>query len=158
MRTESLIRSLVRQILTESFEDVILISASVRIKTGRNVRDVLTSIRGLEKVVTVTQDVPASKAEDGKERLLLTIKFEDDGTVGIDTLEKSIKQVDGVDMVNMKHLEGVSGDFDKSSGEPKSPDTHENPANRPAPRSDDSLSGVLPELPSSRRASLTPEK
>lgn len=157
MRTKSLIRSLVRQILTESFEDVILISASIRIKSGINVRDVLTSIRGLEKVVTVTQNVPASKAEDGKERLLLTIKFEDDGTVGIDTLEKKINQVDGVDMVSMKHLEGVSGDFDESSDESEPLESREKAEKRPALRSDDSLSGVLPALPNLRRSPLTPE-
>jgi len=100
------IRSLVRHILRESLEDVVKIELRIRIKTSqRTIADILTDLRGIRNVITVSQS-SSQDAEDGKTRLIVTVKFEDDEQASLEDLEKEIKEIPEVDLITVVSYDG----------------------------------------------------
>lgn len=103
------IRALVRQILLEDATDVVEVEARIRIRPSRRtVTDVLTDIRGIENVVTVSQSSTVQDAEDGKQRIIALIKFEENDDLILDDLEGKIKDIPEVDMVTITSYDGES--------------------------------------------------
>lgn len=104
MRGEHTIRSLIRQILTESVEDIILIDLVLRLKTNtkRSIPDILTDLRGVQGVVTVTQLDTSKKAEDRMSRVYIRIKFNNNGEITKEDFLDLVKSVEGVDMLTVK--------------------------------------------------------
>lgn len=101
------IRSLVRHILRESLEDVVDIEMKIRLKSStRSIADVLTDLRGLKNVITVSQTGEALDAEDGKVRLALKIRFEDDAGMSLDDLESEIMTIPEVDLITVMSYGG----------------------------------------------------
>ena len=101
------IRSLVRHILRESLEDVVEVELRIRIKaSSRSIADILTDIRGIRNVITVSQS-SSQDAEDGKTRLLVTLKFEDDEQATLEDLEGEIKAIPEVDLITVVSYDGV---------------------------------------------------
>jgi len=100
----STIRRLIRQILSESVEDITLIDLVLRLKTNtkRSIPDILTDLRGVQGVVTVTQLDTSKKAEDRMARVYIRIKFNNNGEVTKDELLDLVKSVEGVDMLTVK--------------------------------------------------------
>lgn len=101
------IRSLVRHILRESLEDVVKIELRIRIKASqRSIADILTDLRGIRNVITVTQS-SSQAAEDGKTRLIVTVKFEDDDQMNLKDLEEEIKAIPEVDLITIVSYDGT---------------------------------------------------
>lgn len=126
----STIRSLIRQILSESVEDITLIDLVLRLKTNmkRSIPDILTDLRGVQGVVTVTQLDTSKKAEDRMARVYLRVKFNNNGEVTKDELLDLIKSVEGVDMLTVKPSPNPNDpeaeptiDFDSPSKSPEMP-------------------------------------
>lgn len=103
------IRALVRHMLLEDAVDIVEVEARIRIKSSsRTVSDVLTDLRGIENVVTVSQTGAIQDAEDGKQRIIALIKFEAGEGLDIDTLEDRIKEIPEVDMITITSYDGES--------------------------------------------------
>lgn len=101
------IRALVRNILLEDASDVVEVEARIRIKSSsRTVSDVMTDIRGIENVVTVSQIGGIQDAEDGKQRIIALIKFESGEGIDLDSLEDRIKEIPEVDMITVTSYDG----------------------------------------------------
>lgn len=102
------IRSLVRHILLESFEDVVKIQARIRLKSStRTIVDILTDLRGLKNVITVAQVEASQNAEDGKTRILVNIKFEADAGMSLEDLESEIMSIPEVDLITITSYDGA---------------------------------------------------
>lgn len=102
-----LIRSLVRRTLIESVEDVVDIEMRIRLKTSkRTISDVLTDLRGLKNVITVSQLGGTSMAEDGKTRLIVKVRFEDDAGMSLEDLETEIMSIPEVDLITVTSYDG----------------------------------------------------
>lgn len=103
------IRAFVRHILLEDASDVVEVEARIRIRPSRRtVTDVITDIRGIENVVTVSQSNAVQDAEDGKQRIVALIKFEEDENMQLEDLEQRIKEIPEVDMVTITSYDGES--------------------------------------------------
>lgn len=101
------IRSLVRHILHESLEDVIDIEMRIRLKSSvRSIADILTDLRGLKNVITVSQMGEAREAEDGKVRLSVKVRFEDDAGMSLEDLETEIMTIPEVDLITVASYDG----------------------------------------------------
>lgn len=101
------IRALVRHILREDAADVIEVEARIRIKSSmRTVTDVITDLRGIENVVSVSQSGPVQDAEDGKQRIIALIKLETDEGIDLRFLEEKIREILEVDMLTITSYDG----------------------------------------------------
>lgn len=101
------IRALVRHILREDAADVIEVEARIRIKSSRRtVTDVLTDLRGIKNVVTVSQSGATQNAEDGKQRIIALIKLETDDGIDLSFLEDKIREIPEVDMLTVTSYDG----------------------------------------------------
>lgn len=103
--TESRLRRLVRRLISEAYEDVENHTVRVRVMVSRptdpTVLDILTDIRSIENVVTVTQEGAMAPGPEGKDILTLTVAFENDEEHTLGELEKAILGIEGVDMVRV---------------------------------------------------------
>ena len=101
------IRALVQHILLEDAIDVVETEARIRVRSSRRtITDVLTDIRGIENVITVSQKSAVQDAEDGKQRIIVLIKFEADKNMSLDGLEAKIKEIPEVDMITITSYAG----------------------------------------------------
>lgn len=101
------IRALVRHILREDATDVVEVETRIRIKSSRRtVRDVLTDLRGIENVVTVSQAGGTQDAEDGKQRIVVLIKLEAAEGIDLHFLEDRIREIPEVDMITVTSYDG----------------------------------------------------
>jgi len=101
------LRALVRHILREDAVDVVEVEARIRIKTSsRTVTDVITDLRGIQNVVTVSQMGATIPAEDGKQRIVALIKFEAGDEMDLSMLEELIKEIPEVDMLTITAVDG----------------------------------------------------
>ena len=102
----TLIRKSIRRALNEEFADITPIVVRLRIRIAApsdpGVLDILTSIRGLENVITVTQLDPMDLAPEGKKMINLKIAIELEGEFDPEALKKQLLAIEGVDMVMVK--------------------------------------------------------
>lgn len=104
---EKLIRAFVKNALLESVEDVVDIQFRIRLKaSNRTIADILTDLRGLKNVITVTQMSPSQAAEDGKTRIFLNVRFEDDAGMSLEDLEAEIMSIPEVDLITVTSYDG----------------------------------------------------
>jgi hypothetical protein len=107
-RHERLIRTWIKNILLESLEDVVDIQIRIRLKSSkRSITDVLTDLRGLRNVITVSQTEASQDAEDGKTRILVNVRFEDDAGMSLEDLESEIMSIPEVDLITVTSFDGV---------------------------------------------------
>lgn len=90
--------------LNEGFDDVIDVIIRIRAKIhgpgSRNLRDILTDIRGLINVITVEQIGKISKKDiDGRSYATLNVKFEDDENYSVKQLLDDISDISDIDMI-----------------------------------------------------------
>ena len=104
-------RRQIRRILKEALADVVSINARVRALVSPSahytVADILTDIRGLRNVITVTQKGPGIPAGGEKEFLNLKIKFENEIDVDIPTLKVQIERIPGVDLTRILSVDNI---------------------------------------------------
>jgi hypothetical protein len=102
----TLIRRSIRKALNEEFADITPIVVRLRIKIAApsdpGVLDILTSIRGLDDVITVTQLDPMDPAPEGKKMINLKVAIELKGEFDPEELKKKLLAINGVDMVMVK--------------------------------------------------------
>lgn len=107
--TEGHLRRVIRQVLREGFEDIRDVGVRLRVKidspTDPTVPDILTDVRGVNKVITVAQEGPMKPAEDGKNWLTLTVGFVDDESYDLPDLLRDLRDIDGVDMVRIWEID-----------------------------------------------------
>ena len=136
-------------LLRESVKDIVAIDMTVRLKMkdrstssadARNIPDVLTDIRGLPGVVTVTQLDTVKSAEDSMSKVFIRLKFNDDGVITRDELQENMMEIPEVDMISIKAYDDVpvgsepeteEADEDADLEPPPSPKTRS--ATRPTP-------------------------
>lgn len=103
-------------LLRESVKDIVAIDMTVRLKMkdrsrssadARNIPDVLTDIRGLPGVVTVTQLDTVKSAEDSMSKVFIRLKFNDDGVITRDELQEKMLEIPEVDMISIKAYDDV---------------------------------------------------
>jgi hypothetical protein len=103
-------------LLRESVKDIIAIDMTVRLKMkdrsrssadARNIPDVLTDIRGLPGVVTVTQLDTVKSAEDSMSKVFIRLKFNDDGVISQEELKENMMEIPEVDMISIKAYDDV---------------------------------------------------
>lgn len=99
-----LLKEYVRTVLTEDFDDVISIIVRIRVKIRgpgtRNIRDIMTDIRGLVNVITVEQIGRISDTDtDGRSFVALDIKFEDDANYHVPDMLQDVSDIPDVDMI-----------------------------------------------------------
>lgn len=96
--------------LHEAYEDVVTVIAMVYVKTHRpqdpSVLDILTSIRGIPHVITVSQEGSLKKAPEGLQRLKVKLTFDDDHKYDIPDLEKAAVKIPGVKLFKVIEYEG----------------------------------------------------
>jgi mannose-6-phosphate isomerase-like protein (cupin superfamily) len=96
--------------LYEAYEDVVTVIATVYVKTHRpqdpSVLDILTSIRGIPHVITVSQEGLLKKAPEGLQRLKIKLTFDDDHKYDIPDLEKAAIKIPGVKLFKVIEYEG----------------------------------------------------
>ena len=132
----TLIRRSIRRTLNEDFADITPIVVRRRIKIAApsdpGVLDILTSIRGLDDVITVTQLDPMDPAPEGKKMINLKVAIELKGEFDTEELKKKLLAIKGVDMVMVK---GRAEDVlpAKPDNEIVAPDSVDEPASAPAP-------------------------
>jgi hypothetical protein len=103
---EHLLREYVRDLLCESYEDIVdlMIRLRINLKNDRDsftLQDVLTDVRGIKNVITVRQIGPLQSAPEEKKWVNLDIGFEDDEVFDVPDLEKELRQITGIDMINV---------------------------------------------------------
>ena len=132
----TLIRRSIRRTLNEDFADITPIVVRLRIKIAApsdpGVLDILTNIRGLDDVITVTQLDPMAPAPEGKKMINLKVAIELKGEFDPEELKKKLLAINGVDMVMVK---GRAEDVlpAKPDNEIVAPDSVDEPAPAPAP-------------------------
>lgn len=132
----TLIRRSIRKALNEEFADITPIVVRLRIKIAApsdpGVLDILTSIRGLDDVITVTQLDPMDPAPEGKKMINLKIAIELKGEFDPEELKKKLLAINGVDMVMVK---GRAEDVlpSKPDNEIVAPDSIDKPASSQTP-------------------------
>lgn len=102
----TLIRRSIRRALNEGFADITPVVVRLRIRIAApsdpSVLDILTSIRGLDDVITVTQLDPMDPAPEGKKMINLKVAIELKGEFDPEALKKQLMAIEGVDMVMVK--------------------------------------------------------
>lgn len=92
--------------LNEGYEDIADIGLIVRVDIdGDNkptMLDILTDIRGIPNVITVTQDGPLGPAPEGKYLAKLNVTFDDDELYDVPDLESGLLSVKGIDLAKIK--------------------------------------------------------
>ena len=132
----TLIRQSIRRALNEEFADITPIIVRLRIKIAApsdpGVLDILTSIRGLDDVITVTQLDPMDPAPEGKKMINLKVAIELKGEFDPEELKKKLLAINGVDMVMIK---GRAEDVlpAKPDNEIVAPDSVDEPDPAPTP-------------------------
>lgn len=131
----TLIRRSIRRALNEGFADITPIVVRLRIRIAApsdpSVLDILTSIRGLDDVITVTQLDPMDPAPEGKKMINLKVAIELKGEFDPEALKKQLMAIEGVDMVMVK---GKADEVlpKKPEEEIVAPDSVDKPAPAPA--------------------------
>jgi hypothetical protein len=105
-----LLREYVSSVLNEGFNDVIDVIVRVRVKIQgpgtRTLRDILTDIRGLVKVITVEQLGKISDRDiGGRAFAALNIKFEDTEDYEVGDLLRDISKISDVDMIRFIRID-----------------------------------------------------
>ncbi|NDC39205.1 MAG: hypothetical protein EBZ48_14360, partial [Proteobacteria bacterium] len=95
---------------------------------ARNIPDVLTDIRGLPGVVTVTQLDTVKSAEDSMSKVFIRLKFNDDGVITRDELQENMMEIPEVDMISIKAYDDVP-----VGSEPETEEADEAPPPEPPP-------------------------
>ena len=100
-----------KKIFTEGLDDVQIIEMWVTTNTGAGTKhylgDILTEIRGIQGVITVTLDADRTTKLGPKHRKnWLTVKFENTIYLDLITLGKQIKAVPGVVTIDMATVDG----------------------------------------------------
>jgi hypothetical protein len=107
--TEAQLRRVIRRSLREGFDEIRDIGVRLRVKVAKptdpTVSDILTDVRGVNKVITVTQEGPMRPAEDGKSWLNLAVGFVDDEDYDLPDLIRDIRSINGVDMVRIWEMD-----------------------------------------------------
>ena len=120
-------------LLRESVKDIVAIDMTIRLKMkDRSIPDVLTDIRGLPGVVTVTQLDTVKSAEDSMSRVFIRLKFNDDGVISQEELQENMMEIPEVDMISIKAYDDVPVGSEPESEEE---DTDLEPPPRPKTRS-----------------------
>jgi len=98
--------------LNEAYVDIIDIEVRIRVSLNQQVtfQDILTKIRGLLSVVTVTQVGILHPAPESKKVVNLNVRYEDVGNLDKDEFYSSIKSITGVDMVRIISFNGKKFD------------------------------------------------
>ena len=98
--------------LNEAYVDIIDIEIRIRVRLNQQItfQDILTKIRGLLNVVTVTQVGILHPAPEGKKVANLNVRFEDEGDLDKDEFYAQIKSIAGVDMVKIISYNGKKFD------------------------------------------------
>lgn len=105
---EQLVRTWIKNVLLESLEDVVDIQMRIRLKSSkRSIADILTDLRGLKNVITVSQTEASRDAEDGKTRILVNVRFEDDAGMTLEDLESEIMSIPEVDLITVTSFDGT---------------------------------------------------
>lgn len=103
----------VARALREGFDDIRDVGVRLRVKvsgpTDPTVTDVLTDVRGVNKVITVSQEGSMEPAEDGKNWLNLVVGFVDDESYDLPDLLRDLRALDGVDMVRVWEMDPEGG-------------------------------------------------
>jgi hypothetical protein len=122
-------------LLCESVKDIVAIDMTIRLKMkDRSIPDVLTDIRGLPGVVTVTQLDTVKSAEDSMSRVFIRLKFNDDGVISQEDLKENMMEIPEVDMISIKAYDDVPVGSEPESEE-EDEDTDLEPPPRPKTRS-----------------------
>jgi len=130
-------------LLRESVKDIIAIDMTIRLKMkdrstssadARNIPDVLTDIRGLPGVVTVTQLDTVKSAEDSMSKVFIRLKFNDDGVISQEELKENMMEIPEVDMISIKAYDDVPvGSVPAEDSEDSLPDVDQEPEPTPMP-------------------------
>jgi len=105
-----LLREYLRTALNEGFNDVVDVIIRIRVKIQgpgtRNLRDILTDVRGLINVITVEQIGKISKRDmDGRSFVALNVKFEDDEEYHVKNMLQDISDIVDVDMIRFIRID-----------------------------------------------------
>ena len=107
--TEAQLRHIVRRALRESADDIRDAGVRLRVMVSKpsdpTVPDILAYARGILNVTKVTQVGPMEPAPEGKNWLNLEVSFIDDETYDLPDLIKSLRALDGVDMVRVWEID-----------------------------------------------------
>lgn len=96
-----------KQRLRESFEDIEKMKLRIRVNLDKiRFLDILTHIRGIKDVITVTADGQLEPAPEGKNMSNLFVRFENSSTVDVESILKQIKSIEGVDIVKVVEYDG----------------------------------------------------
>jgi hypothetical protein len=122
-------------LLCESVKDIVAIDMTIRLKMkDRSIPDVLTDIRGLPGVVTVTQLDTVKSAEDSMSRVFIRVKFNDDGVISQDELQENMREIPEVDMITIKAYDDVpAGPQPSADAENSLPAADLEPDSEPVP-------------------------
>lgn len=106
-----LFREWVRQVLAESYDDIVEVIVKIRIRVARKidptVLDIMTDVRGLPNVITVKQFGELGKLNtDGRQFAVLQINFVNNETYNVADLLTGLKSVNGVDLARLIAYEG----------------------------------------------------
>lgn len=100
------LRGLIRLVLSEGFDDIRRIHIRLRVKVSRpsdpTVPDVLTDVRGLRNVITVSQVGAMSPAPEDRNWIELDVSFVDDDDYDLPGLVRDLREIPGVDMVRVQ--------------------------------------------------------
>jgi len=91
------------RMLKEDYEDIVKVGVRLRVNLRRrNLMDILTDIRGLPNVITVSQEGQLQTAPEGKNMANVSIGFNDDARFDVPDMESGLLKIDGVDMVMVR--------------------------------------------------------
>ena len=104
------LREYVRGVLKEGFQDIIEVIVRMRVKIQgpgtRTLRDIMTDIRGLIKVITVEQIGRISDRDiDGRAFVAVNIKFEDSEDYHVADMLRDVNGLPDVDMIRLLRIE-----------------------------------------------------
>jgi len=96
--------------LFETKDDVQQLAVKMRVDISSgptDLQDILTTLRGLPNIITVSQQGSLSPAGPSKEWLKALVKFENTISVDLITLKDQIEKLPTVDLVSFKAVDGV---------------------------------------------------
>lgn len=110
--------------ISEGYDDIQKIAVKMRVhfsdKPGTpNLQDVLTTLRGLPNVITVSQHGPLEPAGNNKQWVKVLVKFENVVAVDLLTLQNQMEKLPTVDLVSIKTVDGSAFDPDRADKEYK---------------------------------------
>ncbi len=108
--------------LRESFEDIEKMKLRIRVNLEKiRFLDILTHIRGIKDVITVTADGQLEPAPEGKNMSNLFVRFENSVDVDVESILQQIKSIEGIDIVKVVEYDG----HDLIKSEDKVADKHD---------------------------------